>query len=80
MNSYDIPAKLPWYRSKVIVGAAISILTKVLVMSGAINEIAPADAESLANLIVLIGGGIGDLVAIGARVAQKAAPPISVTK
>lgn len=71
------PSAMPWYRSKIIVGAAISIITKLLVASGVIAELTPADSENLANLIVLVAGGIGDLVAIGARVTQKAAPAIT---
>lgn len=71
---------LPWYRSKIIVGAAISIFTKVLVMTGIVENFAPEDSENLTNLIVLVAGGIGDLVAIGARLAQKAAPAITATK
>lgn len=74
------PASMPWYKSKVIVGAAIGILTKVLVMTGLVSEMTPEDSESLVNLVVLVVGGIGDLVAIGARVTQKAAPAITATK
>jgi hypothetical protein len=71
---------MPWYKSKVIVGALISIAAKVLVMAGVINDLAPADADNLANLVVLVVGGVGDIVAIGARVAQKHAPAITATK
>jgi hypothetical protein len=73
------PTTLPWYKSKVIVGAIISIVAKVLVMTGLIGEVSPEDSENLANLAVLVIGGIGDVVAIGARVAQKRAPEITVT-
>lgn len=73
----NLPSAIPWYKSKVIVGAAISILTKVLVMAGVINEFAPEDSEQLANIVVLVAGAIGDAIAIGARVTQKAAPAIT---
>jgi hypothetical protein len=33
------PTTLPWYKSKVIVGAIISIVAKVLVMTGLIGEV-----------------------------------------
>lgn len=72
------PTAIPWYKSKVIVGAVISIITKILVMTGLVTQIAPEDAENITNLIVLVLGGVGDLVAIGARVAQKHAPDITV--
>lgn len=71
---------LPWYKSKVIVGAALSIIAKLLVASGVVSAFAPEDVDQLANLIVLVAGGIGDAIAIGARVAQKAAPAITATK
>lgn len=76
----DFPNSMPWYKSKIIVGVAVSILTKLLVMSGLIAEFAPEDSENLVNLIVLVGGGIGDLVAFGARLTQKVAPTITATK
>lgn len=71
---------LPWYKSKVIVGAAISIISKMLVMTGFLDQFTSDDSERLTDLIVLVLGGIGDLMAMGARLAQKAAPPISLTK
>lgn len=74
-----IEESLPWYRSKVVVGAAVSILSKVLVMTGLVNDFAPEDGEQLSNLVVLVIGGIGDLVALVARVRQRFAPPITLT-
>ena len=73
----DYPSAIPWYRSKIILGAVVSIVTKILVMTGLVNELAPDDNENLVNLIVLVAGGIGDLVAIGARLVQNAAPEIT---
>lgn len=70
------PRSLPWYKSKVIVGALLSITTKVLVASGAISDLSPTDQEQLAEIIVLVVGGIGDALAIGSRVTQKTAPRI----
>lgn len=71
---------LPWYKSKVIVGAALSIIAKLLVASGIISALAPEDVDQLANLFVLVAGGVGDAIAIGARVTQKHAPVITATK
>lgn len=76
----NLPSAIPWYKSKVIVGAALSILTKVLVATGVVSDIAPADVEQLANGFVLVAGAIGDMIAIGARVTQKAAPAITAAK
>lgn len=80
MSSLNVPTALPWWRSKIIVGAAVSILTKLLVASGLVGDLAPADSEEITNLILLVIGGVGDLVAIGSRVAQKHAPTITATK
>lgn len=74
-----MPTTLPWYKSKIILGAAISIIAKVLVMGGVMHELAPADSDNLADLIVLVVGGVGDVIAIGARLTQKVAPAITAT-
>lgn len=74
------PQTLPWYRSQVIVAALVSIITKVLVGFGLIGEIAPEVNEQLTSTIVLVIGGIADLWALRARLVQKAAPDITLTK
>jgi len=71
------PSAMPWYKSKIIVGALISIVAKILVASGVATNFTPEDSDNLANLIVMIIGGIGDAIAIGARLTQKAAPTIT---
>lgn len=73
------PPNLPWYRSQVIIGAAISIITKLLVVLGIIGELAPEDSEQLTSTVVLVIGGLADIWAMRARVTQKAAPPITLT-
>lgn len=73
------PSNLPWYRSQVIIGAAISIVTKLLVVLGVIGELAPEDSEQLTNTVVLVIGGLADIWAMRARITQKAAPPITLT-
>lgn len=71
---------LPWYRSTIIISAVVSVLTKVLVISGLVKEIAPADVETISNTLVLVIGGIADLWAIKARVVQQEAPKIVSTQ
>lgn len=75
-----LPTELPWYKSKVIMGVIISVLSKILFATGVIGELAPADQAQLADILVLVIGGIGDLVAVGARVVQKEAPKITAGK
>lgn len=72
--------EMPWYKSKVIVGALISMIAKLLVVSGLVNEFSPEDSETLTNTIVLVISGVGDLMAFFARVVQKRAPAITLTK
>lgn len=74
------PQTLPWYRSQVIVAAIISIISKVLVGFGVIGEIAPETETELTSTIVLVIGGLADLWALRARLVQKAAPDITLTK
>lgn len=75
-----VPDNLPWYRSQVIIAALVSIISKLLVGFGVIGEIAPEVSEELSATIVLVIGGLADLWAMRARVVQKAAPPITLTK
>lgn len=77
MTQFSIPAELPWWKSKVIIGAAVSILAKVLVASGVIEQVSPEDSEALASAIVTVIGVAGDMMAIGSRVSQKYAPKIT---
>lgn len=74
------PNEMPWYKSKVIMGVIVSILSKVLFVTGVIGEMAPADQAQMVDLLVLVIGGIGDIVAVGARVVQKEAPKITAGK
>jgi hypothetical protein len=71
---------LPWYKSKIIIGALISMIGKILVLSGVVSKFAPEDADALTNVILLLISGVGDLIAITSRVVQKTAPPISLRK
>lgn len=67
---------LPWYRSTIIVTMLVSLVTKALVVSGVISEIAPEDTTALANTLVLVFGGIADIWAMRSRVIQRTAPKI----
>lgn len=72
--------EMPWWRSKIIVGALLSIVTKLLVATGLTSEFSDADSQQLTDIVILLIGGVGDLVAIGSRVKQKEAPAITATK
>ena len=71
------PQSMPWWKSKVIVGAAVSILTKLLVLTGLTGEFTALETQQIVDLSLIAIGAIGDLVAIGARVRQRYAPTIT---
>lgn len=74
------PATLPWYKSRVIVGALVSAALKVLFLTGLVGELAPEDEAQWVDVAVLLASFIGDAVAAQARISQTSAPPITATK
>jgi len=73
----DAPETLPWWRSRIIVGAIVSAACKLLFIAGLSGEIAPEDERQLADAAVLIIGIVADAVAVQARLSQKHAPTIT---
>lgn len=71
---------LPWYRSRIIVGAIISALTKLAVLSGLVGEVAPEQETEITNAIVLGAGALADLWIMFARVKQMDSPKITAKK
>lgn len=76
----DVPLALPWWKSRVIVGALVSAVTKVLALSGVTTEIAPEDEAAWIDLVLILASLAGDFIAIRARVVQVSAPPIVGSK
>ena len=71
------PESMPWWQSRVIVGALVSIVMKVLVLSGVTADFTAAESRDIVDLVLILIGAIGDLVAIFARVRQRYAPAIT---
>ena len=71
---------MPWYKSKIIVGALLAVLAQILSGTGAIAVVTPDDQARLADLIVQLVGAVGAILALGARLTQKRAPSITLTK
>lgn len=67
---------IPWYKSKIIVGALASVATKALVALGVPAEIAGAGSGEVANLVVLGVGVAADAIILRSRTKQKEAPAI----
>ncbi len=71
------PIDMPWWKSRVIVGALVSIVMKLLVVSGLAAEVTAEDSQQLVDLALILIGAVGDLVVIASRVRQKHAPAIT---
>jgi hypothetical protein len=69
---------IPWYRSHVIVAALISVLSKVLVLTGLTQELNPDDQSHLTDLVVLVVGGLADIWTMRSRIVQTTAPSITL--
>ena len=69
------PDTMPWYKSRIIIGAIISILTKILVATGILD--ATFNDEQLTDVALLVIGAIADLYIMWQRGTQKAAPQIT---
>lgn len=76
----NAPDSMPWYKSRVIVGALVSAVLKALYLTGWVGELADGDAEQWVDVAVLLASFIGDAVAARARVVQEAAPKITSSK
>lgn len=78
------PATLPWWKSRVIVGALISALFKlifaVLVLFDIDAPFAEAEMQPVVDALVLLVSLVGDAIAAHARVVQKVAPPVTLRK
>jgi hypothetical protein len=73
-----VPKRLPWWKSKVIMGWLAALLSLIASRSGLVAALAPADQAQLASdLFELIGFLAGGGTAVGARILQKHAPPIT---
>lgn len=77
MPQHFVPASMPWYKSKVIIGAAVAVIANLAVHFGLVAAMTPADQQQIVDLLVTILGAAGGVTAIGARLAQKSAPKIS---
>lgn len=78
------PATLPWWKSRVIVGALISAVFKlvfaVLVVFDVDVPFTADDMQPVADALVLLVSLVGDAMAAQARIVQQAAPPVTLTR
>ena len=71
---------IPWYKSKIIVGAAVSILSKLLVTTGVLPDGLGGEDDAVTELIVTGVGLAADAIVIGSRVKQKQPAAIVASK
>ncbi len=69
------PSTLPWYKSKIIVGAIVSLITKMLVIFGLLDG--TFDDAAATDAILLVVGVAADIFIAISRKTQKAAPAIT---
>jgi hypothetical protein len=67
---------IPWYKSNIAVGIAVSLLCKALVLSGLVANVATEDLEAASQTVVSLIGGMGDLWALVSRLRQEQAPKV----
>ncbi len=74
----DTPETLPFWRSRIIMGALVSLLCKVLALTGLTGDLA-SDPAVIDALVIAISF-LADAVIVRARIKQDVAPTITVGK
>lgn len=59
----------PWWQSKTLWGAIVTIASSILGLAGL--ELGDADAEALTGLLTSLGAAIGGIIAIVGRLKAK---------
>lgn len=59
----------PWWQSKTLWGAIVTIASSALGLAG--FELGEADAETLTGLLTSLGAALGGIVAIAGRLKAK---------
>jgi hypothetical protein len=79
MTINDTPEKLPFYKSKIMLGSIVAVICLVGTQFGLFAEIAPEGQAAIVEDILTVVGAIGGITAAVARVTQRFVPPITVT-
>jgi hypothetical protein len=59
----------PWWQSKTLWGAVVTIASAVLGLTGL--DLAEADREALTGLLASLGAGLGGVIAIMGRIRAR---------
>ena len=71
------PVEMPWWKSRVIIGALLSAVLKLVAAFGVAVDFTGEQEQAIVTILALIGSLVGDFIAARARVEQKHAPAIS---
>jgi hypothetical protein len=74
------PVAIPWYQSRILLGLIVSMVSKMLVISGVASSVSSDKQEFLVNSLVLMVGFAADGYAGWKRLNQEAAPNITGTQ
>lgn len=80
MDENITPDHLPWYQSRVMIGALVSAILKLVAAVGVTVQVTDEQTQAIVTVLVLLGSLVGDYVAAKARVTQTAAPPLTLKK
>lgn len=80
VNDLSVPAAKPWWQSKIVIGVAVSLVSKLLIVSGLTGDISGDDAQKATDLVVGAIGLVGDGVALVGRVNGKPNVPLTGSK
>lgn len=64
-----MPDIKPWWQSKTLWGAIVTLVSSALGLAGL--DIGDADRQALAELLTSLGAALGGVVAIAGRIAAK---------
>lgn len=76
----DTPETLPWYQSRVLIGALLSAILKLVAAFGVTVQVTDEQTQAIVTVLALLGSLVGDYMAARARVTQVTAPPITLKK
>lgn len=74
------PETLPWYQSRVMIGALLSAVLKLVAALGVTVQVTDEQTQAIVTVLVLLGSLVGDYIAAKARVVQTTAPPLTLKK
>jgi hypothetical protein len=69
---------MPWYRSRVIVGALVAAFATILERTGLVRDIAPNDLAVWTDFALTLLGVIGAGMTVQGRLTQDIAPRITL--